>query len=158
MQCFGALAVSYGRFFINAINCNFFYFSYWYYNSLIEQIYVKLILFETKNWLTTGKQYSRAGLEPHKDDTCTTLALSNICRFIFSLILFCWYVFLSLYLKELDAHLIFFTHILSQIYTALFHYQFYVPQHYILSLIFPCTFSQFPWFFLWAGYYFSKSP
>jgi hypothetical protein len=25
-------------------------------------------------------------------------------------------------------------------------------------LIFPCTFSQSPWFFLWAGYYFSKSP
>jgi hypothetical protein len=30
---------------------------------------------------------------------------------------------------------------------------FYVPLHYLLSLIFPCTFSQSPWFFLWAGYY-----
>jgi hypothetical protein len=36
--------------------------------------------------------------------------------------------------------------------------RFYVLLHYILSLIFPCTFFQFPWFFLWAGYYFFKSP
>jgi hypothetical protein len=31
--------------------------------------------------------------------------------------------------------------------------KFYVPLHFILSLIFPCTLSQSPWFFLWAGYY-----